>query len=661
MSKHRDAIDVFMENARRLSQQWTTPEPVFNLRTRWTDNYDDLFAGKGEVLDDEKDILRRVTKVGRAILSSRAGDGKTCMLRRLYKRAIDDGFAPVMIDLKSWTADDHPKWRDWTSKDVADGAELLLQRFSGTGVGVMGLDRLPPSIDKIIFVDGINEISGPVGGQILEVVDGLVRHLMRTSAIVADRSVRRELPLGGRWTIGTILPLTSDQGMSHGVNTIINVGALASPFFLNTSLRLSRAEQDDSLSRSEALHERLKLSEEESLHAGKAAYDAYRTSKTRTFDLERFRSIAGDKVVKRLTSATELVPTSDGAGNAYFSHHIVHDYLVSQYLLALPTSKWTSKVLSVASFDAASFDAIALAFEQMSGERADIFLRALYDWNLYSAGYALGQVGEATTSASVHMRIVIYAMLAEKRFDAVVATRERARDALMLIRYPDARPFQKASSFEAVRKALCEVEDGDERFMAWKQIFLLPTNAKVELDQLETVRDADSVIGWTMSNVARRTRVSNRDIDQICKWTDSPNATIRWRIVHVLGAYPIGPAIKTLRKLLIEDPESDVRYGSVRSLVELAARGGEQVRSVVQEILLELRDNINTEPRVRKELRNSLLIDRSVVQEGWVSFATNVIRTFYALAADADEQNRWRTCLRNVEIESAHAAGRTGA
>jgi HEAT repeats len=661
MSRQRDAVGAFMENARRLSENWTTPQPIFNLRTRWTDNYDELFSGSGEILADEKDILTRVVKIGRAILSSRAGDGKTCMLRRLYGYALDRGFAPVMIDLKNWTTDDHPQWRDWTTRDVADGAEYLLQRFSGTRLGVMGLDRLPPSMDKIIFVDGINEISGPVGGQILEVVDALVRHLMRTSAIVADRSVRRELPAGGRWTIGTILPLTSEERTGHGIDATVNAEALASPFFFNTSLHLPKAERDDSLSRSAALCERLKLNDTESLKAGKAAYDAYLNSKSRMFDLDRFRLIAGEKVVRRLKSSSELVLASEGTDNAYFSHHIVHDYLVSRYLISLSPNQWTSEALSVASFEAASFDAIALAFEQMSGEQADLFLRALYDWNLYAAGYALGQVGEAATSASIHMRIVIYAMLAEKKFDAVVATRKRARDALMLIRYPDARPFQKANSFEAVMQALRDVEDDDGWFKVWKSIFLLPSKAKVDLTQLETLRTVDSVIGWTMSNVARRTKVSMRDIEAISAWIDTENATIRWRIVHVLGAYPFDKVIKTLRKLLTDDPDTNVRYGAIRSLIELAVKGHTETRCAVRTVLFELTGKINAEPRVRQELRNSLVIDRSVVPQNWLAFATEVIRTFYAVADGADEQSHWRTCLHNVETECTNAVTRAGA
>ncbi|PRX34222.1 HEAT repeat protein [Paraburkholderia sp. BL18I3N2] len=650
MSSREDRLKDFFARSSELASTWVMPEPVFKLRTRWSSDYDRLFAEEGHIVDDERAIVDLTIEKGRAILSSRAGEGKTCMLRRVFINALQRGIAPILLDLKRWSPDDYRAWADWTSRSVLDGADFLITRFSDTGFGILELDHLPPTVEKLILVDGLNEITTAVGSQVLEIVDTMVRNQMRTSVLVADRSVRRELPSADRWSIGTILPMERDELLTYRADFEEKGAAvLKSPFFLNASLHADSASKFDETSRSAYLSQRLPLTSDQESVAAAAAYAAYFTSKSRVFDLKSFSEAVGDDVVQALRDSSDLV-VSD-SGEAYFSHHIVHDYLCSRYLAALQTREWTPEVFSAISFDSASFDAIAMAFEQLNGDRADAFLRALYDWNLYAAGYALGQISANEGSASIEVRAMIYAMLAEKRFDPVVATRQRASDALMLMKFDDATPFKKASSFADAQEALSAFTGTRGWFGDWKQLFLTRSTERIAIEQLQMLKDADSVIGWTMANVAKRALVDQKDVDSLGEWLDTPNATVRWRVVHVLGAYPCERNIAILRSALDEDGDRNVRYGAVRSLVELAARADSATKTHVSRLLIDRVEKITEQPRIKKELQNAIVLDRSVVPTAWLEFATEIIRAFYAQTDAIDERDSWRATLAAVETE----------
>ena len=116
MSKtSRKELEQLLGSARALCQTWPLKEMQFSIETGWAKTYEDLFSGNFSQLLREENILDIVLKEGRAILAGRAGDGKTWLLRRLYKQALDQGKVPVLLDLKKWTGADYDEWSSWTS------------------------------------------------------------------------------------------------------------------------------------------------------------------------------------------------------------------------------------------------------------------------------------------------------------------------------------------------------------------------------------------------------------------------------------------------------------------------------------------------------------------------------------------------------------------
>jgi hypothetical protein len=165
----------------------------------------------------------------------------------------------------------------------------------------------------------------------------------------------------------------------------------------------------------------------------------------------------GHEISDTLLAAAVVEKLADKFG--YFSHHLIHDYLAAKHVAALSPDNWTRDTLNAISFDRSSFDVVALVFGLLDASQSDVFLRRLYDWDLYAAGYALAESDKEGGGAAAEMKTVIFAMLAEKRFDIIRATQERASDALLIARTPDAIPFRDANSLEEViaATAMCSL------------------------------------------------------------------------------------------------------------------------------------------------------------------------------------------------------------
>ena len=641
--------------ARAISRAWPLNETQFRLQTGWAKGYSDLFAGRYTSILEENDILKSVLAQGRAILAGRGGDGKTWLLRRLYIKILNRGDLPILLDLKQWSATDYEEWKKWTSSEIGDAADFLVRRFSGLHLGAIELDRLPPRTAKVLLVDGLNEIVSPVGAQLLELLNQLVLNQINLSVLVADRLTRRELPHASRWSIGTTLPLSKTEVQKHlGSDAEIEFGGiLTSPFFLDAALKykVEGHRRSQASERFLIVHGGIKKSDLAGVAA--AAFDTYRRFRARIFSRAEFVALAGEKATSALERSHTIVTTSEG--RSYFAHHLLHDYLAARHFARLPSDEWTPEALSMISFEASSFDAIELVFEQLEQQKADLFLRQIYDWNLYAAGYALAQERDANASASKEMRAMILAMLSEKRFDFILATRERATDALAIMQLSDAAEFREAASLEVVFSILDRIRSSEGWFNEWKSLFRTTPQAGLSLGTLASIKSPNSIVGWTVSNIAKRCTFEGDACAALTQWAENEgNSTVRWRVAHALGAYPTRNSFNTLLKLLDQDPDGYVRYGAIRSIVELASRSDDEFRNNIANEIERRAKSISSQPRVRGELRTSVIIEVSVAPPNWLSFVQRIVRTMFSVTDDAKESDLWRLYLNKAEALYTH-------
>lgn len=658
--QNESLVDRVRRLAREIAQSWPAQNPPFALATGWSPSYDNVLSGSFAKTLSEDQILDQALNTGRAILAGRGGDGKTWLLRRLYWRALAAGNIAIFVDLKQWTGGDYTEWAEWTRENIGDGADFLFRQFSGLGLGAIDIDRLPPETRKIVFVDGLNEISAKVGLEILTVLNEIVASYINVSVLVADRLVRRELPNLNRWQVGSTLPLAMEEVRKHlGKGAVLAADDIrTSPFFLDAELKAGFSGDGRVATLKRLVHRHGGLSDDELLIVSTAAYNAYLRSRSRTFERTAFESAVGEPLATRLQEAG-TVRFTEVAG--FFQHHIVHDFLAAFWVSRQASDTWGPSLFRTLSFEASSFDAIELTFQQLDRDRADLFLQKLYDWNLYAAGYALGQVRASDDPADPEMRTVIFAMLADKRFDPVLATSQRATDALRLMQLRDVRPFRDATNIVEICAAVQSVGSQTPWFIAWKDLFCLAETGDVSQVTLAMIIEDDSIMGWTVANVAKRSADREWMLPHLIEWLQGDvSATVRWRIAHVLGSLRSSAALNQLLHLLDHDGDEDVKYGAVRSLVELAAIAEPPLRAEAGAAIVERAEAICSLDRVARELRSSLLIEPAAAPEGWLDFVRDCVKSQFLSTEKLGDRDLWRGCLNTAERLYQPAAALAG-
>ena len=607
------------------------PDPPFAFAVGWAEDYPSALTERLKQEATTDALWKQALAAGRVLLLGEGGAGKSSIMHRLWHRARDELMFASYVDLRRWRSELSDKWQ--AADDDAWRADLLLERLGVPPTSEAELELVGLDTRALVLIDGINEVANRDAEQLLICAEYLARHHSHAGVVVTDRLVRRET-LGPRWSIARVIRAEAPNATPAGDPRL-----LRNAFFLNLAIHDELEGDSASAAFLTYLRKHVGLDESELDAAATAAADAYRQHAGRTFDLQRFRELAGSATDK-LEAAGRLVLDPPQAS---FDHHLFHDTLAARWLAA-DKARWNRADLNALTFDASSFDALALALEQLPDPAlVDLFVRRIYDWNYYGAAYALArarQLGDFEVSTGMH--VALLAMLAERRWDPVQSTADRVEDALRLVGDDLAKELLAASDVRTVRDRIQHQDLQGGIYESWRRLFVREDGAPVDDELLDALDDDESLLGWTAANVLRRSASTATAEDRVIGiLKEHSSATIRWRAAHVLGGWPSEAVVAALRQALLRDDVSEVRYGAIRSLVDTAALSQDGDRDRQLRWLIDHLDKI-------KAMRRDILeeLERAIVRvpspEGWISSAGEVVEALYASEVDEQQRHRWR-------------------
>jgi hypothetical protein len=485
-----------------------------------------------------------------------------------------------------------------------------------------------------------------MGAIALRALDTFAQRQPSGAVIVTDRLVRRDLP-SDRWGIAHIrVNVEAVRAQLPGQLPIDLSRIPPTPFFLNWAV----TDSVDTTSRSAAFKDFLQrhadLGGEALERTAKAAFDASVGSQVRSFPIDRFREIAGGQAVHELQRSGQLV--ADDNGQAYFKHHLVHDFLASTWF-AVDSSLWINESFDALTFFGSSFDVLALTLEQIANRRdADLFVRRVYDWNYYGIAYAMAEAQAVGASkVSPWMETAMLAMLAERRWDVLKSTSQRVTDSLRLFRSEESLRFLSVGSLTELMRLLNGVTHSEKAFREWLRLFTMPAGHQVDDETVRMIVDEDSLIGWTVSNVLKRVEISAEGFgylrDAVLR---AENRTVRWRAAHALGGHPSAETVTALMAGL-DDPDIWVRYGATRSIVECAVRNP-RLRAQIFGRLVERVDQLRSDRPVIAELERALILRDP--PGDWPEAVAPLVGRLWSSAESAEDQDRWRRLAFQIEI-----------
>ncbi|MGJ5051145.1 hypothetical protein ACQR09_29070 [Bradyrhizobium oligotrophicum] len=618
----------------------TSARPVFNYKLGWSDNYGSLFRNSFRKITPAAELLNGVKNSGRALLVGKGGSGKTTVASRLVEAARQEGGEAYFVNMKLWIPTLEKEWGRLDASPLAR-MDLLLAELTEAAHSVAALGELDPNLTKYVVIDGLNEVHSRIAEQIVGAADALARTIIGLSVIATDRLVRRD-SVSDQWILTHVLPLDAEDSrkaiegamgpQDWSKITSSQKRLLEIPFFLDKAIQDEAIGSNlaDTINRYLTNHA---FSSDELDRLARTAFLLYVDAGSRTFDLERLVAGVGDELAqKAIHSGVIQVEEQQG----YFSHHLFHDYLAARYLAATEAD-WTYGALNAISFYASSFDAVTLVLQLLPAGKADGFVRKVYDWNPYAAAYALSDLDG--DQVSNEMKFVIAAMLTDRLQDVFVKTAERSADALSILGMEEAERLQNASP-DGARAIIQGYTSQSAWFSEWKRVMTEPSGAKPDGRTLELLSSADPILGWTAANTIRRQMPDREQLANIRKSTSDGLVPVRWRSVHVLGAFPSEESQEVVSNAFMNDENEWVRYGALRSLMEMAVRSTEMRVLVFSQIKRSV-ELLESQPQLRAEFIRSLFARDIEDKQTWRSGAGSIIEELADRAEDRRAFESW--------------------
>lgn len=587
------------------------PAPWAKLPAELGNDGRHFFELSFKIKDDTYSIAelgQTARQVGRLALLGTAGAGKTfatlhilraCELTTPVIFVGRDGWARELGDRLLAVDFDEPR-PDW-----AAALDVLL-RGATVDVTVEQLRAVAEAGPVILAVDSLNSASPEVATRILDTLNLARRQLQRMTVIVTDRSETR-YPEGGNWTVASIAKLDPEVGQRR-IDDQYGPGAwaqmseraqrlLGSPFFLRLALEGAGLE---SHTRSQALAKfvagQAGLSEAAITEIARQTAAAYVEGR-RNLSKGALSETTRDTLVE----AGLITPPSATTERLAFAHELYGDYFASLHLVG-QSGEWQSDDLSAISFsgerwkfeglsaDTDSFDAITLAAEQMPRGAGDAFLRAVYDWNWRAAVDCLGATQPVDGPFSEAARLVVLALLSERRGDPVDGTRKRASRLLARLPDPIAGELARASEHDD-REIIAGCSFDAPWFEPWQRVFCRDSYRPWTPRELSGICSPDTLHGWTVSYALKRAPLDRETCARLIGIYEGARAgageastlqaSIRWRTVHSLAAGEGEELLDLLLRAMDDDPYPWVQWGAARSVTEFAARCEDPERSAL--------------------------------------------------------------------------------
>lgn len=643
MSDASERLARIDESAATVAENNPPPQPEFDLSVGWAAGYDGLFGGKLERSTPIEELVEVALRRGRVLLHAEGGTGKSAIVLRLLRHALAHGHLAVLLDVRRWTPPLFDEWGEAADNELYR-MNLLFEHLGAQAVSEAELSLAPPSRKRVVLVDGINEVPSAVGGSILTALEAFAWRNPAAGVIATDRLARRELP-SDAWQLATIEPISTATASQVLQADVPEEAAplLRTAFFLDLAVKQGLDSTSSSRAFRHYFEQHVGLGPAQIVAAGAAAFDAYATERRRRFPFAPFRAVAGDRTTEALIESGTLILDGD---EAYFIHHLYHDYLASAHLAADP-EKWTSEHFDALTFKASSFDALAMALEQLDDPtRADDLLRRVYDWNFYGSAYALAKGRTLGASdVSKQMETALLTMLAERRWDVLRSTSERVTDALQIFPGETASALLDVRDLDELIAFVNQLPIEGEAFYRWRTLFSTPPGSDGDTDTIALLEGEDSLLGWTAANVLKRVRLNDEQQEYVRRLLAEAPETVRWRASHVLGAHPSAANVEALAAAL-HDGYHWVRYGSIRSLVEIAARDPELRSSAFERVRASL-DALADDSSTIQEFERALILREP--PPDWADAVEPVIEQMWAAAETIELQDHWRRVAYDVQ------------
>ena len=277
----------------------------------------------------------------------------------------------------------------------------------------------------------------------------------------------------------------------------------------------------------------------------------------------------------------------------------------------------------------------------------DRFLQAVYNWHWL---YAVKTVGVSTDRVgklfSKEVEVWLACCAAEKVLDPLIWTSEATKAMLEGLSNTVFRRSATVRSPQDIIELSHLIESDSDWFLRWRKTFALGSDHAGREADLQLVAGKDPVMGWAVSNAAKRWTLEEADLRHLRAIYRSTNdIDVRWRVVHTLGAFKSSANVELLFHALDKEQGEWVRYGAIRSLVELAIEGTDDERARVLDGLRVRLGVLTT--RLQLKLGEAVFVSHPPA--GWAEAVRPLLNEAASRQQLLVDVDRWRILIRQFE------------
>jgi hypothetical protein len=612
-----------------------------------------MISSKGtQVTDEGLTAALYSSKNTCSIIWGIGGLGKSILLKKIitdFTSKDSEGFH-IYLNVKDWQANRTNDIKKNTTFDVK--VEHLLMGFQSPFTA----KQLETSERKYIYLDGANEFAdSELRRSVLDLLNYMSRQFGAT-VIVTSRYLDSELKGWISYIINkidsvTLSKLLTDKFGTVGKLTQKNLDYLSIPFFLNIALLNS---SPDIKSYSDFIYthtlKNIPDAKKEAVldELSKLAFDNY-------FTPERFRFSESDINILAADLCVQDEILRQREDHFAFEHHLIYEFFVANQL-SKSSNFWNRNTYDVASLDnKMSFELMQMTLEKMPSEQdGEKLLLSLYDWSFYATLHCLWYVDRQDKYPEQLAKALIL-LLSEKLYDRFMHTRNQVVKYLERL-YNKFNIIGLSGSFNSDNILTLSNEKAAEAYRiiinqnapsflgsAYEEWYTFFSREFLTLEEndLKQIKHESSIRGWSTANVIRRHTYSDKNELQLRTMLEfTEDNIIKWRIVHAMGQCRENDSVEALMNTLINYPYKWVKYGAIRSLMEIVIFGLDlESASTLLHRIFEVFKTHTFDETVIEEFRTCLATQMS---EDKVAIVNAEIETFRTDIIDSDTTTKWR-------------------
>ena len=628
------------------------PRPTFPVTVSRAESYSQLRAEIYDHPHQNPTSLIPNDDTPAVALHGGGGTGKSRILKWIFATVLDDGYCPVLVDLKEYAR--NPANQIHSDDDLLEQILIVGTRPRRS---VQELEKLAQERGLVVIIDGLNEVSRQVRTTLIAFFQKLNKDGSKCYQLVSDRfGASDSIDHFSHWAadrldseaVAKIFAENPTFGPDYYAQLLPRLQRIfRRPFFLALALRTGKKFTGSGIWSSifaQFFTEQVRLAPDDLKRVAKATVET--ADSEGHFDANKFGEFVGDETHQVLIAAEVLA--KDGRG---FEHDLWRDFLLSRGLADMDKVNWRNATFDIVTNFSYSLECLPLTVEQLpDGTRKDEFLKAVFNWNYSAAADSIVDFRDDDPEPrrlSIDIRTAILAAIAEKRFDRVQRTRRRASELLGRHRYDFATAFRDLDWDDLVRH-VSNINGTEEWFAQWQLLFVKREGDNLTQADLDCTASEDSLFGWSAANAARRGRLTSDQQGELraryqADRNDVRRAAARWRIMHILGRYSTAENADCLIGALNTDAYHWVRYGAARGLIEIAADAQDSLRKRVLDELFRFAQTYNPPDQLMRRQILDEILECSFIRRptlGWKPATLPLLEAIVNRETESEQKDR---------------------